>query len=71
MEAEQCLPVKNAQKVEINNLQLGQKYLFRVATEDLEGNLSEWVTTSVFTGNIKHAVTFHVSFTAVYLHSTA
>ncbi|XP_068178466.1 up-regulator of cell proliferation-like [Antennarius striatus] len=43
------LVIKDFYKVEINNLQFGQKYFFSVATEDNDGNLSEWVTASVTT----------------------
>ncbi|XP_051241386.1 up-regulator of cell proliferation-like isoform X5 [Dicentrarchus labrax] len=48
-EVEKCLVIKELHTIEINNLQLGQQYLFSVATEDQDGNLSEWVTESVFT----------------------
>ncbi|XP_063739568.1 up-regulator of cell proliferation-like isoform X4 [Eleginops maclovinus] len=41
--------IKGAHKVEINDLELGQRYIFSVATEDEDGNLSEWVEDFVFT----------------------
>ncbi|XP_063333398.1 up-regulator of cell proliferation-like [Pelmatolapia mariae] len=43
------LVIKNFHKIEISNLELGQEYFFSVATEDEDGNLSEWVTATVFT----------------------
>lgn len=46
------LVIKNFHKIEISNLELGQLYFFSVATEDEDGNLSEWVTATVFTGKI-------------------
>lgn len=60
-----CLVIRGFHKIEINKLQLGQKYFFRVATEDKDGNLSECVEASVVTGNKRDANTFHVSFTAL------
>lgn len=60
-----CLVIRGFHKIEINKLQLGQKYFFRVATEDKDGNLSECVEASVVTGNKKDVNTFHVSFTAL------
>lgn len=65
MKEEGCLVIRDFHKIEINSLQLGQKYFFSVATEDEDGNLSEWVTASVFTGNIRHVKTFHIPSTAV------
>ncbi|XP_030280493.1 up-regulator of cell proliferation-like [Sparus aurata] len=44
-----CLVIRGFHKIEINKLQLGQKYFFRVATEDKDGNLSECVEASVVT----------------------
>lgn len=58
-----CLVIRGFHKIEINKLQLGQKYFFRVATEDKDGNLSECVEASIVTGNKRDANTFHVSFT--------
>nr|XP_046234324.1 up-regulator of cell proliferation-like [Scatophagus argus] len=49
MKVEGHLVIKDFFKIEINHLQLGQKYFFSVATQDEDGNLSEWVTASVFT----------------------
>lgn len=46
------LVIKHFHKIEISNLELGQQYFFSVATEDEDGNLSEWVTATVFTGKI-------------------
>lgn len=46
------LVIKNFHKIEISNLELGQQYFFSVATEDEDGNLSEWLTATVFTGKI-------------------
>ncbi|KAK1887112.1 Up-regulator of cell proliferation [Dissostichus eleginoides] len=40
--------VKDAHQFEINDLELGQRYIFSVAT-DKDGNLSEWVENFVFT----------------------
>ncbi|KAF3851970.1 hypothetical protein F7725_005325 [Dissostichus mawsoni] len=40
--------VKDAYQFEINDLELGQRYIFSVAT-DKDGNLSEWVENFVFT----------------------
>lgn len=54
MKVEGSLVIKDLHKIEINNLELGQKYFFSVATEDEDGSLSEWVTASVFTGNVRH-----------------
>lgn len=55
MKVEGSLVISDFHKIEINNLQLGQQYFFSVATEDKDGNLSEWVTASVFTGNISYS----------------
>ena len=50
------LPViRDVHKIEVSNLQLGQQYFFSVATADKDGNLSEWVRASVFTGNISYS----------------
>lgn len=49
-ETEGSLVIKDVNKVEINNLQLGEKYFFSVATEDEDGNLSKWVKAHVSTG---------------------
>ncbi|XP_040000779.1 up-regulator of cell proliferation-like [Xiphias gladius] len=49
MKVEGYLVIKDLHKIEINNLQLGQRYYFSVATEDEDGNLSEWTTASIFT----------------------
>lgn len=67
---EGCHVIKDVHKIEINNLKTGQKYSFSVATEDEDGSLSEWVTASKFTGNVRDAETFHIPFTAVcsYYH---
>ncbi|XP_067440265.1 up-regulator of cell proliferation-like isoform X2 [Thunnus thynnus] len=46
---EDYIIIKDFLRIEINNLQPGQQYLFRVATEDEDGKLSEWVKESVFT----------------------
>ncbi|KAF7650618.1 hypothetical protein LDENG_00122990 [Lucifuga dentata] len=47
--SEDYITINDFYKIEINNLKLGQKYYFSVATEDNDGNLSEWVMASVFT----------------------
>ncbi|XP_076003751.1 up-regulator of cell proliferation-like isoform X2 [Genypterus blacodes] len=47
--AEDYIPIKDFYRIEINNLKLGQKYSFSVATEDGDGNLSDWTTASIFT----------------------
>lgn len=52
------LVIKNFHKIEISNLELGQQYFFSVATEDEDGNLSEWVTATVFTGKIWKSTSF-------------
>lgn len=59
MKEESCLVVKDFHKIEINNLQFGQKYVFSVATEDDDGRVSAWVTASVFTGKIRDE---HISY---------
>lgn len=41
MKMEGSLVIKDFHKIEINNLELGQKYFFSVATEDEDGSLSE------------------------------
>lgn len=41
--------VKDAHQFEINDLELGQRYIFSVATDN-DGNLSEWIENFVFTG---------------------
>ncbi|XP_071754160.2 up-regulator of cell proliferation-like [Centroberyx gerrardi] len=46
---EDYITIKDLYRIEINNLKLGQKYYFSVATEDNDGNLSVWATASVFT----------------------
>lgn len=63
-----CLVIENVHTVEIDNLQFGQQYLFSVATADKDGNLSEKVTATVFTGKIRDVKTLHISFTAVSLY---
>lgn len=68
MKVEGYLVIKDLHRIEINNLQLGQRYYFSVATEDEDGNLSEWTTASIFTGNIRHDKTFHIPITAVCSH---
>lgn len=65
MKVEGSLIIKDIHKIEISNLQLGQKHFFSVATEDENGILSEWVTASVFTGNMRDTETFRIPFTAV------
>ncbi len=70
MKVEGGLVIKDFHKIEINNLQIGQKYSFSVATEDEDGNLSEWVKASVFTGNIRDAKIFHTPVTAVCSYLT-
>lgn len=62
---EDDIVIKDFQRIEIDNLQLGQQYFFNVATEDKDGNLSEWVKASVFTGK-----TFHIPLTAACSHFT-
>lgn len=54
--AEGYITIRDFYRIEIDNLKLGQKYYFSVATEDSDGNLSDWTTASVFTGN----KTFHI-----------
>ncbi|XP_007544446.2 up-regulator of cell proliferation-like [Poecilia formosa] len=49
IEVEGLLVIKDLNKVEINNLQLGEQYFFSVATEDEGGKLSKWVTACVST----------------------
>ncbi|XP_073328046.1 up-regulator of cell proliferation-like [Pagrus major] len=49
VKVEGCFIIRGFNKTEINNLQLGQKYFFRVATQDKDGNLSECVKASVMT----------------------
>lgn len=58
LEVEGSLPIRDLCKVEINNLQLGQQYFFSVATEDKDGNLSEFVKESVFTGNCLESIVY-------------
>ncbi|MEQ2308430.1 hypothetical protein AMECASPLE_028231 [Ameca splendens] len=48
-EAQGSLVIQDLNKVEINNLQLGEQYFFSVATEDENGNLSKWVKARVST----------------------
>lgn len=62
---EEYTVIKGCHRIEINNLEIGQQYFFSVATEDKDGNQSEWVKGSVFTGRA-----FHISLTVVCLHST-
>ncbi|GLD61039.1 up-regulator of cell proliferation-like protein [Lates japonicus] len=59
-------------KIEIDNLQLGQQYFFSVATEDENGNLSKWVTASVFTvvPPPRHLTKGHTGATAMSLEWT-
>ncbi|XP_058497046.1 up-regulator of cell proliferation-like [Solea solea] len=66
---EGSLVIKDFNKIEINNLQLGQKYFFSVATEDEDGNLSEWITASVFTAvpHPRHLTKGHAEATAFSL----
>lgn len=57
--------IKDIHKIEINNLQFGQQYFFSVATKDKDSNLSEWVTASVYTGNIRDAKMFYFPLTGL------
>ncbi|XP_023277816.1 up-regulator of cell proliferation-like isoform X3 [Seriola lalandi dorsalis] len=72
MKVEGCLPIKDSLKIEINNLQLGQKYFFSVATEDEDGNFSECITASVFTAvpPPRHLTKGHSEATALSLKWT-
>ncbi|XP_049900196.1 up-regulator of cell proliferation-like isoform X2 [Epinephelus moara] len=69
---EGSLVIKDIHKIEINNLQFGQQYFFSVATEDKDGNLSEWVTASVYTAvpAPRHLTKGHSEATAVSLKWT-
>lgn len=61
-EAVGSLVIKDLNTVEINDLQLGERYFFSVATEDEDGNLSRWVKESVVTGKNTEAKSIFIGF---------
>ncbi|XP_062284475.1 up-regulator of cell proliferation-like isoform X2 [Scomber scombrus] len=69
---EEYIVIKGFHRIEINNLEIGQQYFFSVATEDKDGNRSEWVKESVFTAvpAPRHLTKEHSEATALSLKWT-
>lgn len=61
MKVEGSLVVTTFNKIEINNLQLGQRYFIRVDMEDESGILSGWAAAIGFTGNMNTLNSYLIS----------